>query len=147
MEDDDHYKWELDGINAFYNNPSSDPGSIRSVDLCHYDSKLGKDWPLEIGDSALIHGQIRLHYDKMRSYNENVSFHKLLLVESHVMWENDKKAKGHSVSGRYYMPYFIENKAGKCFKRQREYYDTNPNMFWLKNNWYQQYECPFHRSF
>ena len=142
MRDNGHQLWQEDGIGAFFNHPFDDLGSTRYIDLSFYDSKLGEDWPLEIDDPPLIHGQVRLDYDKV-GVRDQVFFHKILLVESLVVWDKDKRAIGHSTKGRYFMPYRCENKAGKRFKKEREYYDQNPDMFWLKNGWYQKYTSPF----
>ena len=143
MQDGDHLRWQEDGIGAFYNHPLDEVDNKRFIDLCFYDGKVGEDWPLEIYDPPLIHGQVRLEYDT-EGLSQQVYFHKILLVESLVVCDKDKRARGHSTNGRYMMPYYVENKAGKRMKKVREYYDRNPDMFWLKNGWYQQFPSPFH---
>ena len=135
--DDSANLWE-DGISHFFNkeNPDGIKKGFKTIDVDFYDSTLGKDYPMEITDSYLLHGQLRLVYNK-RGGDNRVTVLKLLLVQSFVVDGEDSRAKGLSTENRYFMPYYSESKPGVRYKKEREYYDR-ANHFWLKNKWYQR---------
>ena len=132
--------WCHKGIGHFVNKQDADKtADVDNIDICFYDTASGPNWPSELDDPPLIHGQLRVACDQYDKSN-SVTFDKLLLVDSRVVWSKDRQAKGHSEEGRYFMTYYVENIDGsKRFKKQREYYDNRRDHFWLNNLWYQRY--------
>ena len=138
MSSDEHRNYYFEGISHLVNKENEQNADRGNIDITFYDHKLGRSWPLEIGDPPLVHGQLRVVTDNYGPGN-SVSFAKLLLVESIVLSDENPMSRGHPEKGRYFMSYYVENKKGKRFKKQREYYDERRDHFWMKNRWYQRY--------
>ena len=134
--DDSINLWD-EGIRHFYNKqePAGLKKCYKTIDIDFYDSNLQNQYPVEIDDPPLIHGQLRLLHRK--ELGNKVYVHSLLLVESHVMWSKDPRAVGLSTDDRYFMDYYVESKIGKRYKKQREYYDR-ATQYWMKNKWFQR---------
>lgn len=141
MTSDEHTSYYIEGLGSLVNAANTEHyGKKRIIDMCFYDCDSGREWPREVGDSPLIHGQMRVIYEReWYGGPDQVKCNKLLLVQSLVLPEDDKRAKGHSENGRYFIPYLYENARGKRFKGEREYYDRKKDHFWMKNKWYQKF--------